>query len=148
MVERKIEKHIVSILHSNLGTTQQVTSIVAPSEMRTHTRVVGNISVSKDSTATAATIGLAIVVVREGQSALTISLTNATEFYDRPEDVLWHQTIRTPVAANADWERNIHIDVLGQRKLARNDAIKFISIGIIADSGQLSGSLTDFLKLP
>ena len=148
MVERKKEKHTIVINLSNLGASQLETLLVGPTEQRTHTRVVGNISITKDSSAASGSVAMAIVIVREGQSTLALSLANGTALYPRPQDVLWHQFLRMPVDADTQHGWNIHVDVLGKRILEPGDAIRFAALANLADTAQIGGSLTLFLLLP
>ena len=144
MVKRKIDRDLIAITLSAVGTTQQNVALVAAREgVNTIVRIVGALNLILGTNI--GTWGLAIVHSRAGISLNTIDLTNAGTMYAPEYDVLWHKSGLMPAASVEP--QGFEIDVRGMRILREGDQIQLVCRGSAADVFDLAGSTLTFRKL-
>ena len=140
--KRQILKINENIIHAP-SALQIAQDLFEATDPVTLVRIVGNVFFA--AAGTGGTVGIAIVIVREGFTPLTISIASSAEIYDRPEDILWSQIGRNP-AADTVMVINIPVDVKGMRKLKRGDSIQVLTIASATGAVQVVGNVTIFLK--
>ena len=138
--KRPIEKVITMISHNAVSTTLVETQLRETASVETLIRVVGSCSVVFG--ANPGHFSLAVIKVPEGYSALNVSLTDSTEFYEAPSDVLW--AVAGDIISGGIIKYDI--DVKGMRKLKVGDKIIFVSRASTTDVIDLTGVLTSFYK--
>ena len=142
MSKRFIDK-LIRVANVVISTTQSAIDIRIAPERETTVRIVGNLIL--EPKVADGTVGLALIVVKDGVGTPVMVLTNGSEMFDRPADVLWHGVYRIGASSLAPYL--IPIDVRGQRKLRTDDKVILIALGDTSTVSHVAGSLTYFCKL-
>ena len=124
-----------------MGTTQSASAIHTCEESETFIRAVGNVSINKGTNA--GNFALALVVVRDGFTPLTMSITNNVELYEADRDILWSFAGQT---ASGMTPTTVPLDTKGMRKLQKGDTLYFIGLGNSSDIADYVGVLNMFFK--
>lgn len=146
-MKRPIDKKLIAV-------AQTVTNSVTASTLHTTTfpgTVTGlrwAISAEVDSTTANPVCAWAIVIVHDGDSANTPSLSNASDFYAPEQDVLAFGYKHGTDADVGQGPSAIHWEgsTKTMRKLRAGDTVQFITISGTANSYTLGGVIQFFIK--
>ena len=139
--KRPIEKKIITV-NKLVGVAQQQTAVFNANEAVTYAG--GHLQISWDGNPAA--IGRAVwavVLIREGQTASTISLTDNTATYLPEQDVLAMGVFQSATLTDLLGDT---VTIKTKRKLKQGDAIYFIVLGSIASVGNIFCTATSFVK--
>ncbi len=125
MVKKEVFSLTRNVSHPAITSTQQETNMFTNTEQakRTVTRIVGMIGIHANTAK--GRLWFAIVRLRDGQTALSLSQDDGDETYTRPEDVMFIGGV--PIEANDVGLTIIPIDIRGQRVTRAGDKVVFIS---------------------
>lgn len=143
--KRPIDKGLV-VVSQNISTTQQETDLVSATFPCTATGIRWDGDIL--STASGGSAGYwAIVIVREGLSANTLSFTDGAALYEPEQDVLayGHWTVTDLDAGTGDANMHFSGSTKSMRKLMGGDKLQFISKGSVT-IGTINGCVQVFCK--
>jgi len=146
-MRRPIDKKLIFV-------NQSVTNSVATTTLHTTTfpgTVTGlrwSLSALNSLTTASPQVAWAIVVVHDGDSANTPSLTNAADFYTPEQDVLafGHAYLADTDAGAGNVQSHWEGNTKTMRKLRAGDLLQFITISGTANSASLDGVVQFFIK--
>ena len=121
---------LISVIHA-VGTTQDNTSLFTFTDPGTIKGLRWSIAVESVNTGLMA---WAIVIVRDGNAANTLVITDGAEFYTPEQDVLAYGTVTTSSASN---NKVIMGNTKTMRRCYAGDHLQFISIGDVATQANL-----------
>ena len=140
--KRPVDKEIVNILKTAIGTGQVALTLRTAGMAETLSGIRGNLSGKFG--ANAGSVGMVIAVVREGQTASTLDLTDGGTLYAPQQDVLFAWFGHgSPAVTELHWQK---IDVKAMRKLKDGDTIQILLRCTAADTVDVTGSITSFYK--
>lgn len=144
---RPIDKSIIAVALT-------ATSSIATSTLQTTTfpcTVVGlrwSLSILCAVTTTNPIVAWAIVVVKDGNSANSISISNAADFYTPEQNVLAFGMSRVSDSDSGSGPKILQIDnsTKTMRKLKAGDLLQFICISDTASGANINGAVQFFCK--
>ena len=145
---RPIDKQIKVIDHS-ITASQDDTTLLDILFPATLVGLRWNLSYINQTTASNATFAWAIVVVRDGETASTMSIgTDGATFYAPEQNCLTFGIVRTrdADATNADISFQWEGSTKTMRKLSVGDELHWIGIGEVASQGEANGIIQFFTK--
>lgn len=143
--KRPIDKGLI-VVSQGLSTTQGSTGLVGATFPCTVTGIRWDLSFLGGSAA-ANDGAWAIIIVRDGLAASTMSLTDGASLYQPEQDVLAFGTFRVADSDGGDGGQGMRVSgsTKSMRKLMGGDAILFITLGA-AVAGNLRGVVQLFCK--
>lgn len=143
--KRPIDKSLINVVQST-GTAQLSTTLVTATfpctitGLRWDADVVSSLVLSGGR--------WAIVIVRDGQAASTLALSNGSALYEPEQDVLafgtWNAFAST---GGGPTVQKVQGSTKSMRKLMGGDSIQFISLGDVASGAVIEGVLQFFCKV-
>lgn len=144
---RAIDKEIKSVNVAST-TTQTVTTLKTTTFPCTIVGLRWDISYIQNVTVNGATVLWAIVVVKDGNSANTLSLSNGGDTYTPEQNVLTWGVLACPdsdLSSGPLMDKEIGASKT-MRKLMGGDLLQFIQLSNVASSGSLKGVVQFFCK--
>ncbi len=140
---RPIDKFLVNVSKVGVDGTQVQTIIRTATTACTVTGLRWDLATSQQAATGAAKGRWAIVIVRDGLSAQTMAISDASSLYDPEQDVM----------AFGSWtiDNNVESfhwvgDTKTMRKLRIGDAIIFIAVGVATNTSNVEGVIQMFCK--
>lgn len=140
---RPIDKQIIAVNKTTLAGTQTSTTLATATYPCTITGLRWDFTAVQDGGTGVATGMWAIVKVSDGNSANTISFTDAASTYQPEQDVLAFGT--WAVDNNTDTQR-MNGSTKTMRKLAKGDELIFIARGVATNTTAFFGATQFFCK--
>ena len=133
--KRPIDKTLVTVAHT-ANTVQQSTTLYLATTAVTFSGGVVRGSIAILPTSLTVTIGWAIVYSRQGFNPNTISITNATDFYDPEQDVICSGIVSASGGASTTEVVSFPIveKIRTMRKMKEGDSIIFLAIASTTNS--------------
>ncbi len=145
--KRPIDKNIISI-NQTLGTTQVQTTLKTITFPATIVGIRWELAFVNTSTADNNTVSWAIIVIRQGNTANTMSISNGGDFYTPEKEVLAYGVVSLADNSAGDGPRLVNAS--GQTKTMRRmmggDILAFVQLSTLAASGTAKGAIQFFLK--
>lgn len=145
---RPIDKALPCVFMTGLVNTQQTQDLVTPNAPCTVMGIRWSMDAwIDDSTATAdAEIAWAIVILRDGRTANTMSKTGGSNLYEPEQDVLAYGRfiLRDDAAGMA--AHNFEGNTKTMRKLRVGDKITFLALGTASGNSDVRGTIQVFCK--
>ncbi len=144
---RPIDKKLV-VINQTSSTTQVVTTLLTVTFPITLTGLRWMISWNIVATTATQTMCWAIVVVRDGLAANTMSSADGTDFYTPESDVLMFgvMTLSDTDLTNGPSNRSIEGSTKTMRKMQGGDALQFISLTNVVNGATVDGIVQFFQK--
>ena len=137
---RPMDKSNIVINKDAVGTAQVSTilrnALIAETVIRTIGQMTFVLGANADE------FGFAIIISRQGLSAVSVSLGDGNAFYQPEENVLYSFVGRSLAGEH----QTIEFDVKGQRKLKPGDELLAVIRGGSADTVDARGVITNFYK--
>ncbi len=142
-VRRPIDKFLVNISKVGVDGTQVQTIIRTATVACTVTGLRWDLATSQQGGTGAGKGRWAIVIVRDGQSASTMAISDGSSLYDPEQDVLTYGswTIDNNVES-FHWNS----DTKTMRKMRIGDAIVFVAVGVATNTSNVEGVVQMFCK--
>lgn len=141
--KRPIDKALISVLKGILNSAQQTTTLATVSNACTICGLRWSLSIYQDGGTGHANGKWAIVVVRDGNSANTISSTDGSSFYQPEQDCL---AFGAWVIDNNSQTKDFEGNTKTMRKMLIGDQLIFVAMGGDTDTSAIRGVVQFFCK--
>ena len=141
--KRPVDKEVINVTKAAVGNTQLATVLRTAEMAETLSGIRGNMSVLFG--AATGLLVMAIVLVRNGQTASTLNLTDGGTTYAPQQDVLWAAGVEIGTSG-AGAPLNLQIEVKSMRKMREGDAIHFLVLSNGTDRADIHGIISSFYK--
>ncbi len=146
--KRPVDKDLIWIQKNTVGNSQ-VTTVLRTSEMaETFTGgVISNIVRVIAATEVESRGACAIILLRDGQTISTLTLTDAGKLYSPEQDVLWATPWAFQLPATdlfLGYFTNISERIKTKRKMKKGDQLVYLAIGDVASAVDLTALFTGF----
>ncbi len=144
VAKRPIDKDLIVVTKDNLGASQTVQTLKTTTFPCTLTGLRWSIDIGGDGGTGLARTHWAIVIVRDGNTANTITTTGESTFYEPEQDVLAFGVALT----QADLWDPKHFDgaTKTMRKLMDGDLVQFLMLGEATNTSKVAGVVQFFCK--
>jgi len=143
--KRPIDKSLVYVAKTNLGGSQVTTDLLTATFPCTVTGLRWSLGAIADAGSAETSANWAIVVVRDGLSADTLSLTDGASFYNPEQNVLAFGT-----GALGPHDSGYSYQFVGEtktmRKLMGGDKLVFVALGQATNTVTIKGCVQFFCK--
>ena len=124
--KRPIDQSIINMFKDNVGNSQTSVVIRTSGMAETLIRIIIRGGIAKDSDPGLVAVGMAIVLVRDGQSVGALNLGNSVALYTPEQDVLWFYAFRFPNGSDVAFAEPMIGDIRAMRKMRKNDTLHLI----------------------
>ncbi len=145
---RPIDKEIKVVLQTATSAAQTSTTLKTTTFPCTVVGIRWNVSILQQVTTADSRVVWAIVVIPDGQSASTMAISNAADFYQPEQNVItWGiATLRDSDVGSGPSIIRVEGFTKTMRKLAGGDVLAFIGLSSVVDSSQIFAVVQFFCK--
>lgn len=146
---RPIDKVLPGILMNTLAAAQASQDLVTAATACTATGIRWSLNIASDTTVTAFAEGAwAIIILRDGNTANTMSFTGGANLYEPEQDVLAFGRFSVAGFSSTTGPASQHFegDTKTMRKLKIGDKLSLIALGEATNTCKVSGTVQVFCR--